>query len=108
METQVDQSSIEIEMYQWLSNWVGFPDDSDGKESACNAGDRGLIPGSGRSPGEGTSYPLQYPCLENPRDRETGLATAYGVAELDEWISAHAWSDWVPSRVAQLDPKILC
>ena len=84
METQVDQSSIEIEMYQWLSNWVGFPDDSDGKKSACNAGDQGLIPGLGRSPGEGTSYLLQYPCLENPRDRETWLATAYGVSELDE------------------------
>ena len=39
------------------------------KESACNAGDLGLIPGSGRSPGEGKGYPLQYPCLENPTDR---------------------------------------
>ena len=39
---------------------MGFPDISVGKESACNAGDHGLIPGSGRSPGEGTGYPLQY------------------------------------------------
>ena len=38
----------------------GFPEGSDGKESACNAGDLGSIPGSGRSPGEGTGYPLQY------------------------------------------------
>ena len=38
----------------------GFPDGSDGKASACNAGDPGLIPGSGRSPGEGIGYPLQY------------------------------------------------
>ena len=44
-----------------------FPGGSDGKESACNTGDPGSIPGSGRSPGEG--HPLQYSCLENPMDR---------------------------------------
>jgi len=44
---------------------VGFPGGSDGKESACNAGD----PGSGRSPGERNGNPLLYPCLENPMDR---------------------------------------
>ena len=42
---------------------------SDSKESACNAGDSGLIPGSGRCPGEGNGYPLQYSCLGNPMDR---------------------------------------
>ena len=42
---------------------------SDGKESACNAGDPGFIPGSGRPPGEGNSKPLQYSCLENSMDR---------------------------------------
>ena len=47
----------------------GFPGGSDDKESACNAGDLGLIPGSERSPGEGNGYPLQYSCLENPLDR---------------------------------------
>ena len=47
----------------------GFPCGSVGKESACNAGDLGLIPGSGRSPGEGNGNPLQYPCLENLMDR---------------------------------------
>ena len=47
-----------------------FPVGSDGKEYACNAGDLGLIPGSGRSLGVGNGYPLQYPCLENPTDRE--------------------------------------
>ena len=41
---------------------------SDGKESACNAGDPGLIPGLGRSPGEGNGNPLQYSCLENPME----------------------------------------
>ena len=47
---------------------LGFPGGSDGKESAYNAGDVGSIPGSGRSPGEGNSNPLQYSRLENPMD----------------------------------------
>ena len=49
---------------------MGFPDGSDGKESACNAGDLGSIPQSGRSPGEENGYPLQYSCLKNSMDRE--------------------------------------
>ena len=53
-----------------IGRYIGFPSSSDGKESACNAGDLGLIPGSGRSPAEGTDNPLQYSCLENPMDRE--------------------------------------
>ena len=47
----------------------GFPGGSDCKVSACNAGDPGLIPGLGRSPGEGNGNPLQYSCLENSMDR---------------------------------------
>ena len=47
----------------------GFPGGSDVKEYACNAGDLGLIPGSGRAPGEGNDYPLQHSCLENFMDR---------------------------------------
>ena len=47
---------------------LGFPGGSDSKESACNAGDLGLIPELGRSPGEGKGYPLQYSCLENSMD----------------------------------------
>ena len=43
----------------------GLPGGSDGKQSTCNAGDLGLIPGSGRSPGRGRGHPLQYSCLEN-------------------------------------------
>ena len=46
--------------------YSGFPGGSDGKESACNAGDLGLIPGLGRFPGGGHGNPLQYSCLENP------------------------------------------
>ena len=48
---------------------LGFPGGSDGKESACNAGDQGLIPGSGRSPGKGNANPFQYSCLENSMNR---------------------------------------
>ena len=53
----------------------GFPDGSSGKESTCNAGDRGLIPGSGTSPGQGNGNPLQYCCLKNPMDRGVWQAT---------------------------------
>ena len=48
---------------------VGFPGGLDGKESACNVGNWGLIPGLGRPPGEGNGKPLQYYCLENSMDR---------------------------------------
>ena len=48
---------------------MSFPGGSEDKESACNAGDPGSILGSGRSPGEGNGYPLQYSCLENPMNR---------------------------------------
>ena len=47
---------------------LDFPDGLDGKASACSAGDMGLIPGLGRSPGEGNGNPLQYSCLENSMD----------------------------------------
>ena len=54
---------------------------SDSKESACNAGDLGLIPGSGRSPGEGHGNPLQYSCLENSMDRGIWQAIVYEVTK---------------------------
>ena len=57
---------------------MGFPGSSDGKESAFNIEDPGLIPGLGRSPGEGNGYPLQYSCLENYMDRGSWWATAMG------------------------------
>ena len=58
---------------------TAFPGGSDSKESACNAGDPGSIPGLGRSPGEGNDYPLQSSCLENPTDRGAWLATVHEV-----------------------------
>ena len=59
----------------------GFPDGSDGKESACNAGHWGLISGLVRSPGEGNDYLLQYSCLENPMDRGAWWSIAHAVTK---------------------------
>ena len=64
-----------------LYHFLGFPGGLDGKESACSAGDLGSIPGSGRSPGEGNSNPLQYSCLENPVDGGVWSATVHGIAK---------------------------
>ena len=60
---------------------LGFPCGSAGKESACNAGDSGLISGSGSSPGEGNGSRLQYSCLENSMDRGAWQAIVQGVAK---------------------------
>ena len=67
----------------------GFPGDSVVKNPPANAGDAGLIPGSGRSSGGGNGKPLQYSCLENPMNR--GLFAVHGIAESDttEWLSTH-------------------
>ena len=65
---------------------LGFPGGSDSKESAWNAGDPSLIPGLGRSPGEGQGYPLQYFCLESPVDRGAWWGTVYGVAKSGTWL----------------------
>ena len=70
----IDRGLLDFGLPWWLSS----------KESACNVGDPGSIPGSGRSPGVGNSNPLQYACLENSMDRGTRWATVHGVSkELD-------------------------
>ena len=61
--------------------YTGFHGDSDGKESACNAGDLGSIPESGRYPGAGHGNPFQYSCWENPIDREAWQATVQGITK---------------------------
>ena len=66
---------------------VGFPGGSDGKESACSAGDLSSIPGSERSSGEGNGYPLQYPCLENSMGRRAWRATVHGVTKSQAQLS---------------------
>ena len=68
---------------------------SDHKESACNRGDPGSIPGSGRSNGEGNGYPLRYSCLGNPMDREAWWVTLYGVTKSQTWLSNFCFSFYV-------------
>ena len=65
----------------------GLPYSSNGKDSAYNAGDLGLIPGSERSPGGGHGNPLQYSGLENPMDRGAWQATVHGVAKSQTQLS---------------------
>ena len=71
-----------VDVHTLLCTKQGFPSGSDSKKSTCDAGDRGSIPGLGRSPGEGLN-PLQYSCLEKPMNRGAWRATAHKVAESD-------------------------
>ena len=70
---------------QLYSSVWGFPGISDGKESACNTGDPGLVPGSDRFP-EGNDNPLQYSCLENSMDRGVWQATVHGIANSQDTL----------------------
>ena len=65
-------SALTLEFWGLAPKEIGFAGGSEGKESACNAGDLGSIPGSGRCPGEENDYPLQYSCLENSIAEEPG------------------------------------
>ena len=76
LRTFIHSANIEHLLRVW-----GFSGGSDGKESACNVGDPGLIPGSGRSSGEGNGNPLQYSCLENPMDKGSWWVTVHGVTK---------------------------
>ena len=84
-----------------IFSW-GFLGGSDDKESACNAGDLGSIPGLGRSPGKGNGYLFQYSCPENSMERGAWRATVHGVAQ--SWtqlkrLSMH--TQWNSSYVLQ-------
>ena len=68
-------------VYRGISSKLGFHGGPYGKESTCNVGDLALIPGLGRSPGEGNSHPRQYSGLENSMDRGAWQATVHGVAK---------------------------
>ena len=82
--TKVSVLSLASPPCEWGIDFLGG---SDGKASACNAGDTGSIPGSGRSPGEGNGSPLQYSCLENPMDGGAWWATVHGVAKSQAKLS---------------------
>ena len=75
-----------LSLLHWKAgSWVP-PCSSDGKESACNVGDLGLIPESGRSPRERNGNPLQYSCLENSKDREVWWARVHRVTKSQTWL----------------------
>ena len=76
MHFQARTENIDLNNFRYADD---LPCCSAGKESSSNVGDLGLIPGLGRSPGEGNSYPLQYSGLENSTDREAWQATVHGV-----------------------------
>ena len=81
--SDVQQSGLVIYMCVYVCErlCMGFPGGSDGKESVCNAGDAGSIPGRGISPGEGNGNPLQYSWLQNPMDRGAWLAIVHGITK---------------------------
>ena len=83
---------------------MGFPDDSDGKESACNVGDLGSIPGLGRSPGEGKGYPLRYSGLENSMDC---IVSPWGCRELDMTEQLSLSLHFQTTMLQTLKPKSL-
>ena len=72
-----------------------FPGGSDGKESSCNAGDLGSIPGLGGYLGERNSYPLQYSCLENSMERGAWWSIVHGVTKSQAWLSDLTLSLWI-------------
>jgi len=81
--------------------FLGFPCDSAGKESTCNVGDLGLIPGLGRSPVEGKGYPHQYSGLENPMD-----CIVHGVAKSLTRLSNFHFLEGINSRISEAEKRI--
>ena len=81
-ETQVRSLGQEDPLEKETANHSNFPGGSDGKESPCNSGDLGSLPGLGRSPGGGHGNQLQYCCLENSVNRGAWWATVRGIARV--------------------------
>ena len=75
------------ELYFCVASIKRLPAGSETKASACNMGDPGSIPGSGRPSGEGNGNLLQDPCLENPMDRGDWYVTVHGVSKSQTWLS---------------------
>ena len=74
-------SVIHFYNFSFLPLVQGFPSGLDGKESVCNAGDPSLIPGLGKSPGEGNGYSFQFSCMENPKDRGAYCVTVHRITK---------------------------
>ena len=84
---------------------LGFPSGSDGRESACNAGDPGSIPGLGRFPEGGNGSPLQCSCLKNPMDRKAWWATVHGVGKSRTLSSHRGFHQAPPEGHSTLHPS---
>ena len=80
---------------------LGFPCVSNGKVSACNAGDGGSIPGLVRSPGKGNGNPLQYSCLENSMDKGVWWATVHGVTKSQTWLTSSHTHTHIPKTCSE-------
>ena len=89
--------NLKLDIWKHLRYIVGFPCGSAGKESSCNVGDLGSIPGLGRSPGEGKGYLLQYSGLENSMD-----CTGYGVTKSRTRLSDFCFQFLAFSMIQQL------
>ena len=85
----------EIFYTRGLGSLKDFPGSSAGKESACNAGDPGLIPGSGRTPGEGIGYPLQYSWASLVAQMVKNLTAMW-----DTWVQSLGWEDPLEKSMA--------
>ena len=85
----------------------GFPGGSDGAESACHVGDLGLIPGLGRSPGEGNSYTIQYSGLENSMDRRAWRATVHGITKSRTRLSGFPFFNEASDKIKNPIPRSL-
>ena len=94
------------DLWQVLKEVTGFPGGSDGKESACNARNLSLLPGFKRSSGKGNGDPLQYSCLENPRDGGAWWASVYGVAQSQTRLKRPSSNSSSTSLVAQMVKRL--
>ena len=81
---------------------TGFPGSSDGKEAACKEGDQGLVPGSGRSPGEGNGNPFQYSCLENSKERGAWCAIVDRVTKKWTQLSNYSAQSYVAAWMGEV------
>ena len=88
MNGESDEPMLALDFKNWVYHREGFPGGPDSKESACDAGDLGSIPGWGRSPEEGNGNPLQCSCLENSMDRGAWQATVHGLAKSQIQLSS--------------------
>ena len=107
--TQGQNQCLLLLLHWRVGSLLLAPGGSEGKESACSVGDPSLILGLGRSPGEGKSYPFQYPCLENSMGRGAWQATVHKVARswtrMKPLSTAHHRANWEAPRLRRVEDK---